>query len=74
MVNEHTQELVLTQSTINDEETLQDLLQEQLSNESGVSIDEELGNLIVVQTAYSAAARVVTAVDELFQELLNAVR
>jgi len=74
MVNEQTQELVLTQSRITDEETLQDLLQDQLSNESGVSIDEELGNLIVVQTAYSAAARVVTAVDELFQELLNAVR
>lgn len=74
MVNEHTQELILTDSRISDEETLQDLLQEQLSNESGVNIDEELGNLIVVQTAYSAAARVVTAVDELFQELLNAVR
>ena len=39
-----------------------------------LNIDEELGNLIVVQTAYSASARVLTAVDELFQELLNAVR
>lgn len=74
MVNEQTQELILTETRINDEQTLQELLQEQLSNDSGVSIDEELGNLIVVQTAYSAAARVITAVDELFQELLNAVR
>ena len=74
MVNEHSQELILTESRITDEETLQDVLQTQLSNESGVSIDEELGSLIAVQTAYSAAARVVTAVDELFQELLNAVR
>jgi len=74
MVNEHTQELILTDSRIADEETLQDLLQEQLSNDSGVSIDEELGNLIVSQTAYSAAARVITAVDEMFQELLNAIR
>ncbi len=74
MVNEHTQELILTEARMADEETLQDLLQQQLSNDSGVNIDEELGNLIVVQTAYSAAARVVSAVDELFQELLNAVR
>lgn len=74
MVNEHVQELILTQSRVEDEQTLQELLQTQFLNESGVNIDEELGNLIVIQTAYSASARVVSAVDELFQELLNAVR
>ncbi len=74
MVNEHVQELILTQSRIEDEQALQELLQTQFLNESGVNIDEELGNLIVIQTAYSASARVVSAVDELFQELLNAVR
>jgi flagellar hook-associated protein 1 FlgK len=74
MVNEHIQELILTQNRIADEESLQELLETQLLNESGVNIDEELGSLIVVQTAYSASARVVTAVDEMFQELLNAVR
>jgi len=74
IVNENTQELVLTKARIADEVALQDVLQTQLLNDSGVSIDEELGNLISVQTAYSAAARVITAVDELFQELLNAVR
>lgn len=74
LVNENTQELILTQSRITDEETLQNLLQTQLSNESGVNIDEELGSLIAVQTAYGASARVITAVDEMFQELLNAIR
>ena len=74
MVNEHIQELILTQNRIADEESLQELLETQLLNESGVNIDEELSSLIVVQTAYSASARVVTAVDEMFQELLNAVR
>ncbi len=74
IVNENTQELILSESRKADEQTMQDVFQEQLSNDSGVNIDEELGNLIVVQTAYSAAARVVTAVDELFQELLDAVR
>lgn len=74
IVNQHTQELILTQNRIADEDSLRGALQQQLLDESGVNIDEELSNLIVVQTAYSAAARVITAVDELFQELLNAVR
>ncbi|MEM7650606.1 MAG: flagellar hook-associated protein FlgK [Pseudomonadota bacterium] len=74
MVNEHSQELLLTTARIEDETSLKDALETQFLNESGVNLDEELGNLIVVQTAYSASARVLTAVDELFQELLNAVR
>lgn len=34
---------------------------------SGVSIDEEMTNLIRFQQAYSASARIITAVDELMQ-------
>lgn len=74
MVNQHTQELILVEAQVEDEQSLHDVLQQQLMNESGVNLDEELGNLIVIQTAYGAAARVITAVDEMFQELLNAVR
>ncbi len=74
MVNEHSQESILIQANIEDETSLRDVLQTQLLDESGVNLDEELGQLIVVQTAYSASARVLTAIDELFQELLNAVR
>lgn len=73
MVNEHAQELVLIENRIDDQETLKSLLETQLANESGVNIDEELGQLILVQTAFSAAARVVTAVQESFDELLRAV-
>ncbi|HOO82756.1 MAG TPA: flagellar basal body rod C-terminal domain-containing protein, partial [Alphaproteobacteria bacterium] len=74
MINEHSQETILINARIQDEESLRDVLETQLLDESGVNLDEELGHLIVVQTAYSASARVLTAVDELFQELLNAVR
>lgn len=73
MVNEHTQELNLVKSRMEDEDTLRQLLQTQLTNESGVNLDEELGFLIVVQTAYAASARVITAVDQMFEELLAAV-
>jgi flagellar hook-associated protein 1 FlgK len=37
---------------------------------SGVSLDEELTNLIKFQRAYQAAARLVTVADELYQTLL----
>ena len=42
-------------------------LNDQLNSVSGVSIDEESTNLITFQTAYEAAARVVTTVQALFQ-------
>ena len=41
-------------------------LNDQLSSVSGVSIDQESANLITYQTAYQAAARVVSTVQALF--------
>lgn len=38
---------------------------------SGVSLDEELANLIKFQRAYQAAARLITVADELYQTLLG---
>ena len=40
---------------------------------SGVSLDEEMANLIKYQHAYSAAAKLITASDEMLRILLNAV-
>lgn len=71
IVNEVSQELSLLQGREEDEDTLATLLNQQITDESGVNLDEELGLLIVVQTAYSASARVINAVEELFDELLN---
>lgn len=38
---------------------------------SGVNIDEELAFLIAIQNAYSASARVVSTVNEMFDDLLS---
>jgi flagellar hook-associated protein 1 FlgK len=38
---------------------------------SGVSIDEEMSNLVRFQQAYNAAARYVSAVDEVLDKLIN---
>ncbi|WP_418791024.1 flagellar hook-associated protein FlgK [Phosphitispora sp. TUW77] len=53
----------------------QELLVTQLENRreqvSGVSLDEEMTNMIKFQHAYNAAARVVTAMDELLDTVVN---
>lgn len=74
MINAHAQDIILNDQETSDSTTLRDLLNERLLNESGVNIDEELSMLIVIQTAYAAAARAVTAADEMFDELLNSIR
>jgi flagellar hook-associated protein 1 FlgK len=55
----------------------QELILAQLENQrtsvSGVSLDEEMTNLIKYQRSYDAAARVVNTVNELFQTILNMV-
>jgi flagellar hook-associated protein 1 FlgK len=38
---------------------------------SGVSLDEEMTNMLMYQRSYEAAARVVTAVDEMLDTLIN---
>jgi flagellar hook-associated protein 1 FlgK len=73
MINAQMQDIIQNSTMADDETSLRDLLQERLLNESGVNIDEELSNLIVIQTAYAAAARAVTAADEMFTDLLNAI-
>jgi flagellar hook-associated protein 1 len=71
MVNAQTQDQVIAKSGREDEELYRSTLEKELLNQSGVNIDEELANLIVIQTAYSAAARAITTVNELFDELLK---
>jgi flagellar hook-associated protein 1 FlgK len=44
-----------------------------LASAGGVNLDEELSNLILYQRAYGANARVIAAVDELWQTLLNVI-
>lgn len=41
---------------------------------SSVNLDEELASLMALQQAYSVAARLITTIDEMFDQLTNAVR
>ncbi len=51
--------------------TLADQAETRRSSYSGVSTDEELVNLIRFQSAYAAAARVITTADEVLESLLR---
>lgn len=72
IIDETSQDYIQAESAFENEDTLRGIIQRQFSDKSGVNIDEEMSNLIVVQTAYAASARAITAADEMFQELLNA--
>jgi flagellar hook-associated protein 1 len=53
------------------EQNTMDTLESQRASVSGVSIDEEMANLIKYQYAYQAAARLFSVADELFKSLLG---
>jgi len=46
-------------------------VQQEYSSVSQVSIDEELTNLIKYQTAYGAASKIITTIDQMMQTLLG---
>ena len=48
-------------------------LQTRTRNVSGVNLDEEMADMIVFQKAYSSSARVITSVNQMFDELLKIV-
>jgi flagellar hook-associated protein 1 FlgK len=48
-------------------------LQEKMSTTSGVNIDEEMAHLLSLQNAYSANARVMSTVNEMYQTLMQAM-
>jgi flagellar hook-associated protein 1 len=54
-------------------DTLQ-AMEKQRESVSGVSLDEEMANLMKFQYAYQASSRLFSVADELFQSILEAVR
>ena len=48
-------------------------LQSKMHSSSGVDIDEEMANLLALQSAYAANARVMSAVNSMFQSLLQSI-
>lgn len=53
-----------------DDRSLADELALRRSGVSGVNLDEELSRMVVYQQAYAVSARVISVIDELFDQLL----
>jgi flagellar hook-associated protein 1 len=53
------------------QDTVVSALQQRFTDQSGVSIDNELSNLIALQNAYGANARVMTTIEQMMQILLQ---
>jgi len=60
-------------SRFDDETAMVDQLRSYRESVSGVSLDEEMVNLIQFQYAYEAAARLIATVDELMQTIITMV-
>ena len=56
------------------QEDLTQSLQTKSDNFRGVNLDEEMSNLMLFQQAYSASARVISAVQNMFDALQNVIR
>ncbi len=48
-------------------------LKQQQASYSGVSVDEEMTNVIQYQKSYTASAKLITVADQMLQTLLNMV-
>jgi flagellar hook-associated protein 1 FlgK len=44
-----------------------------LSNATGVNLDSELSKMLALEQSYAASAKLVSAVDQMFSDLLNAI-
>lgn len=68
------QELSLVNVQLNDQKAVQNMLQKQRDSVQGVSIDEEVANLVIFQRAFQASARLITTMNTLMGDVINMQR
>lgn len=68
------QALANVRSQLQDEQAVTRMLERQRDSLGGVSIDEEVTNLVIFQRAFQASARMITTIDELLQNVINLSR
>ena len=74
MVAAQSQASSTAQAQLTTEQSVQTTLQGKVADVSGVSIDTEMSTMIQLQNAYSANARVLTAVQSMWQALESTVQ
>ncbi len=61
----------LSENNMADNQALSEELNRKSSDVSGVNLDEELGNMVIYQNAYSASARLLNTAKEMFDTILR---
>ncbi|MCF8475240.1 MAG: flagellar hook-associated protein FlgK [Emcibacter sp.] len=61
----------LAKSNMEDSQALSEELNRKSTDISGVNLDEELGNMVIFQNAYSASARLLNTAKEMFDDILQ---
>jgi len=56
---------------VSDEDSIQSMLSNQRNSVSGVSLDEEMTNMLTYQRAYQASAKIVSTVNELLDTVIR---
>ena len=73
-VGQFGQALSSVNSQSDTQQTVEKMLRKQRESISGVSLDEEMTDLITFQKAYQASARLISTVDEMLQTLIDMKR
>ena len=62
------------QASLDSASTIYTSLNKQFQDQSGVNVDQQLANMIQIQSSYEASARTITAIQQMMQQLLQAVQ
>lgn len=71
VISDQAEDASLIDDAVSKESTFLATLEQRNSDTSGVDIDQELSELIRVQTAYSAAGKMISTSEKLLDELIN---
>ncbi len=74
VIDQQTQASTAATNLQQGQDTVVSALQQRFNQQSGVSIDTELSNLIALQNAYGANARVMSTIQSMMNTLLQAVQ
>jgi flagellar hook-associated protein 1 len=74
LVSSQAQQSAITTNSLTTEQALQTSLQAKVASVSGVNMDTEMSLMLTLQNAYSANARVISAAQSMFNQLLQSVQ
>lgn len=74
LVASQAQQSATTTSTLSTEQTLQDNLNAKIASVSGVNMDTEMSQMLTLQNAYGANAKVIAAIQAMFQQIMGLVQ